>query len=276
MTISTVYAYRDDGPMSRLTKWKPRRIVCTKTPDHKDLPGNMYVAKYASGRQGSACVISELVCTQLLAKLGLRTLKPFIVTVNSNFAASCTSKFDFPFSVSAGEHFGTLLETDVENGPPSSIDELKDPMELILLWVADTWVGNIDRQVIGNILLQHVGQDKFQIIAADQSDCFGGTSEFCSSDFPKNFLERGRAPAPRILPTAIAKYGGRTAITDAIAKVQTVATEVQAVISTVPSAWWRGAAIQPSLLKEALTARLLRLSSIINPAEWELPDGVLL
>jgi len=224
MTISTVFAYRDDGPMSILTKWKPRRVECTKTYNHEDVPGEMFVVKYACNKQSCACAISELVCTQLIARVGVRTLSPWIVKVNSGFAASCNLKSDFPYPISAGEHFGTSLETDVENGPPIALEDLAEPWDLVLLWVADTWIGNIDRPTDGNILLKYAGNGMYHLVAADQSDCFCGADLFCSEGFPDGYLKRRTASAPQILPAAIAKTGGKQAVTRAITRVQSVIT----------------------------------------------------
>ncbi len=276
MTLPSVHAYRDDGPMSLPTKWKPRRVECTKNQNHQDLPGEMFVVKYARGAEGCACAISELVCTQLLKQVGIRTLKPYVVRVSPSFAASCNFKTDFPYSISAGEHFGTLLETDVEDGPPPTINDLRDPWDLVQLWVADTWIGNVDRERNGNILLQHAGNGKFDIIAADQSDCFGGASNLCSQQFTKIYLNRGTASAPKILPTAIAKCGGRPAVAQAITKVESVASILSGVVAGVPAAWLSGAAIQPGMLVNALQTRLSKLTEIVRPSQWEVPNGVLI
>jgi hypothetical protein len=153
---------------------------------------------------------------------------------------------------------------------------LNSPWEIVLLWAADTWVGNIDRERNGNTLLQYAGGAKFHVIAADQSDCFGGTANFCSETFPSRFLKQGRASAPGVLAGAIAAAGGRSAVAEAIRRVQGVAMEVTGLISTVPSSWWSQAKIQPGAVLSALRTRAESLPAIIKPADWELPDGVLL
>jgi hypothetical protein len=125
MAIPVVHAYRDDGPMSTLTKWKPRRVECTSTPDHQTIPGQMFVVKYACTNEGCACAISELLCTQLLARAGIQTLSPCIVRVNPGFAASCNMKSDFPYPIKEGDHFGTKHLENVEDGPPPSLGDLE-------------------------------------------------------------------------------------------------------------------------------------------------------
>ncbi|MDR3798810.1 MAG: hypothetical protein P4K93_11680 [Terracidiphilus sp.] len=276
MAISTVYAYRDDGFMSPLTKWKPRRVECTRTPDHQGRSGEMFVVKYARGNEGCACAISELVCTQMLSKLGILTLNPFIINVSPGFAASCNFKSDFPYKISPGDHFGTLLETNVENGPPIALIDLMRPFDIVLLWVADTWIGNIDREREGNTLLRLVGTGKYDVIASDQSDCFCGTSRFCSGDFRSTFSKKGSASAPAMLPAAIASAGGRTALTNAISRVQQLLNEIPGILSTVPEPWWHESAIQPADVARALRARSDQLAGIIRPEIWEVPDGCLI
>ncbi len=261
--------------MADWSKWKPRRVECTGTADHKGLPGKMFVVKYAREREGCACAISELVCTQLLSELEIQTLSPFIVEVGPGFAASCNFKSDFPYKISAGPHFGTLLENDVVDGPPIALEDLLRPFDLVLLWVADTWVGNIDRENHGNTLLKLAKGGKYQMLAADQSDCFCGTSKFCEGTFREVFLKQGPAPAPKLLASTIYLAGGETGLVDAISRVQRISTTVPSILSTVPSAWWGGSGIQPKQLLDALNARSDRLTKIINPGTWGVTDGFL-
>jgi hypothetical protein len=275
MSIQTVYAYRDDGFMANWSKWKPRRVECTNTWDHQNRPGRMFVVKYAREREGCACVISELICTQLLSELGIQTLTPFIVEVSAGFAASCNFKSDFPYKISAGPHFGTLLETDVENGPPLALGNLSRPFDLVLLWVADTWMGNIDRENEGNTLLKPATGGKYQVIAADQSDCFCGTSRFCGANFPEALMNKGTASAPKVLLEAIYSTGRKTGVEDAIDRVRQVKAKIPNILSSVPRVWWKGSRIEPTQLAEALYARSERLTGIINPETWGVPDGLL-
>ncbi len=44
--MKTVHAYRDNGWMSRLTRWKPRRVYCTDDANHRDEPGVEHVVKF--------------------------------------------------------------------------------------------------------------------------------------------------------------------------------------------------------------------------------------
>ncbi len=276
MPIQNVYAYRDDGFMAGWSKWKPRRVECTTTADHATLPGRMFVVKYAREGEGCACAVSELVCTQLLSELGIQTLSPFIVEVSTGFAASCNFKSDFPYKISAGPHFGTLLETDVANGPPIAIHDLLEPFDLVLLWVADTWLGNIDRENHGNTLLKLAGGGKYQMIAADQSDCLCGTSQFCGGGYREALRRSGPAPAPKLLPASIYLNGGETGLVNAIERVKEATANIASILPTVPKTWWDKSGIQPQQLTDALCARSDRLTEIINPAMWGVTDGLLI
>ena len=275
MSVQTAYAYRDDGFMANWSKWKPRQVQCTRTADHQDLPGRKFVVKYAREAEGCACTISELICTQLLLELGIQTLNPFIIEVSAGFAGSCNLKSDFPYKISPGPHFGTEHDPNVENGPPVAIDDLAEPFDIVLLWVADTWMGNIDREKYGNILLKPAGSGRFQVIAADQSDCFCGTAQFCGAGFPEVFVNSGRASAPPLLAAAIYQTGGTTGLAEAIRKVQQIRTAIPSVFPTVPPKWWSESKIDQKRLANALYVRSERLTEIINPGAWGVPDGLL-
>ena len=262
--------------MANWSKWKPRRVECTTTADHGKLPGHMFVVKYAREGEGCACAISELICTQLLAELGIHTLSPFIVEVSTGFAASCNFKSDFPYKIPPGPHFGTLLETDVVDGPPIALDDLSRPFDLVLLWVADTWMGNIDRENHGNTLLRLVGGEKYEIIAADQSDCLCGTSRFCGGEYQEVLLNTGPAPAPRLLAASIYLAGGETGLVDAIERVRRVRDKIPGILLTVPDVWWNRSGIQPRQLTNALCGRSDRLTEVINPGMWGVTDGLLI
>ena len=114
----TVYAYRDNGWMSRLTRWKPRRVYCTEDANHRDEPGIEHVVKFRQGKIGAAALISEVVCGGLLAAGGVPAPRRSAGFSEAQFAASCATKTEIPYAIEAGLHFGTVLRTDVENGPP--------------------------------------------------------------------------------------------------------------------------------------------------------------
>lgn len=231
--LPLVHAYRDDGPQAE-TRWKPRRVFCTLKADHSDAPGTLYVAKLASGRAGSAALISEVISTRLLLIAGFRTLESTIIRVSGGFAASCNSKPDYPGPISAGDYYATVHRDDVGAGPPPSYDVLVQPQELLRLWVFDTWLANIDREVEGNILLTLAASGKFRTIAADQSDCFCGASVFCSDGFSAAMEKRGPASSVAFLPQIIFNHGGPVAIRRAVADARYTSGRIEEALGLVP------------------------------------------
>jgi hypothetical protein len=265
--LPTVYAYSDYGWMNEKTRWKPRRVFCTIRSDHADKPGDLFVVKFLQEQQGAAALISEVVCTSLFRFAGIPTLEPVIVSASDNFAASYRGKSGLPYTVLKGKHFGTAHRGDVEAGPPLSYDEVAEPVQLIRLWVFDTWVSDIDREIQGNILLALSGSG-FKIIAADQSDCFCGSKNFCSREFTKLMSRAGTASSVRFLPTVIQRNGGPTAIRSAIKEVHDCMKHIATVLALVPSSWWRISRIDPSHVEQALISRAQRLEDILKPSQW--------
>ena len=258
------------------TKWKPRRVYCTTNANHKDAPGIPYVVKFASDRESAAALISETVCTRLLASGGLTTLDMTIVRANTAFAASCNSKSDFPYPVLKGDHFGTILREDVEACPPLEYDDIVEPFEIVALWAFDTWLCNIDRDTYGNTLLKVGKSGKFSIIASDQSDCFCGTASFCSTEFAMTMAKRGVAPALKQLVTAISNTGGPVAVRKAIAMVNATVGNVNEALGYTVDVWWATAKIDPDDVAKVLVERASRLEDIMKPSQWEVPNGAII
>jgi len=271
--LPTVFAYRDDGPQAEMTRWKPRRVFCTLEADHRDAPGTLYVVKFASGQAGAAALISETVSTRLFALAGCGTLTPAIVRASEGFAASFNRKSDYPGPISHGDYYGTLHRDDVEAGPPPGYDDLAQPLELLRLWVLDSWLCNIDREIEGNILLTLATKGRFHLIAADQSDCFCGASVFCSSGFRNAMKNRGPAPSVSFLPYVIFKHGGPNVIRKTAAEVRGILPRLPEILGLIPESWWQRSGLTPKIVYEALVARANRLEDILNPSQWEVPNA---
>ena len=267
--VHTVYAYLDKGPMAPWSRWKPRKVCCTTDPNHGDAPGQEHVVKFQQGQVGAAALVSEVVGTGLLVAGGVRVLEMRLVHASQAFAASYATKLDVPYAVAAGLHFGTLLRTDVENGPPSAIAELAEPQEVIDLWAFDSWLCNTDRTVEGNILMTPASMTTVRLIAADHSDCFGGAGRFADGSWKKVLREQRAAQAVSFLDRAIFQAGGGGSLQDAICKVRQGATQLTQVIAAVPDLWWQVAAIQPQEVIDELNARLRRIEDILGVKRWE-------
>jgi hypothetical protein len=260
--LPTVFAYRDDGPQAQ-TRWKPRRVFCTLESNHSDAPGILYVVKFAAGQTGAAALISEVVSTRIFALAGFRTLSSAIVRASEGFAASCNRKSDYSGPVSAGDYYGTSHRDDVEAGPPPSYDDLAQPLDLLRLWVFDSWLCNIDREIEGNILLSLATRGRFHLIAADQSDCFCGDA----------MRTRGPASSVPFLPNVIYRNGGPNAIRRSIVEVRAIIPQLRAVFDLIPESWWQRALLTADAVGDVLASRANRLEEILNPTQWEVPNA---
>ena len=273
--MQTVYAYRDDGWMSRRTRWRPRRVLCTELADHSDKPGVTYVVKFRQGRVGTAALISELVCTKLLAAGGVLVLDPRLVHVSREFAASYVTKAEIPYTIEVGLHFGTVLLSAVEDGPPPNVEVVAEPQDVVDIWAFDSWFCNIDRNNHGNLLLSGGEHGRFRLIAADQSDCFCGAGYFADGSWRKKFETSRPAETVQFWQAAIVNAGGVAALQSAVAKVRAASSRVDEAIAAVPPAWWKLAGVDPRLIKGALDARLRRLPDILRIEQWEGLDDVI-
>ena len=232
------------------------------------------MVKFLQGRVGAAALISEVVCTELIRQNGFATLNAVLVHVGEPFAASCRAKPEIPYAVEAGEHFGTIYRDDVEAGPPLSYDDLANPLELLELWVIDTWLRNTDREVYGNILLVASRSGKFKLIAADQSDCLCGAGTFASTGFETAMRNiRRTASTVAFLPQVIFQSGGAEPIRAVISRIETAVKKIDEVLGLVPIPWWIVADIDPACIKRALLGRAQRLEEILNPITWDLPNA---
>ena len=259
--------------MVGVTRWKPRRVYCTREADHTDQPGQLYVVKFQQGQAGAAALISEVVATSLLGSAGFQTLAPHIVGASDGFARSCNAKSDFPYRVVHGIHYGTVYRDDVEAGPPLGYDDLASPVEVVHLWVADTWLANIDRQVEGNTLLKVSNTGKFHLIASDQSDCFCGALVFCSENFEQIIAHRGPASHIPLLQEVLFRHGGPVAIREGIRRIRSCIPAINGALGLVPNEWWRISGIDHQTLSRALHARADRLEQIVRPDQWEVLHG---
>jgi len=120
--VRTVYAHHDNGPMSRLTRWKPWRVFCTDEPGAGHADAVEHVVKFRQGPVGTAALISEVVCGHLLEAGGVATLDRRLVSVDSAFAESCRTQGTLPYPVEVGLHFGMVYRPDLQAGPPTRYD----------------------------------------------------------------------------------------------------------------------------------------------------------
>jgi hypothetical protein len=270
--LTTVHAYLDDGPMMKVSRWRPRRVLCTRYVDRRDIPGTPHVVKYRQGKTGTCALVSEMICFNLLRAGGLRVLDACLVAVSEGFAASYRGQSGIGYSVEGGLHFGTALRRDVENGPPNEITDLEDLQELLDIWVFDSWLCNTDREVYGNILMELGLANRFRLIAADQSDCFGGAKNLSDGRWKKILEDRGAASSVSFLDTAIYREGVE-ALRKSVQKVHLAAASLHSALSAVPGDWWTRSGIHPEELRDALEHRARKIAKIIDIPKWENLDS---
>jgi hypothetical protein len=266
--LTPVHAYRDDGFMSEVSRWMPRKVFCTEHADRSDIPGLPYVVKFRQGIQGTCALISEVVCNNLFRLGDIKVLDARFVLVSENFAASYRSRTEIGYRIEDGLHFGTRLKSNVEDGPPEDIDDIEDLQQLIDIWVFDSWVCNIDRTIHGNILLELGLNGKFQLIASDQSDCFGGSGCLADGQWKKIMRERGAAGTVAFLDRAIYNVGEQS-LRESISKVRKANSQSELALASVPKEWWATTGIKPAELIRALDDRSKRIETIIDFERWK-------
>ncbi len=261
--LDTVYAYRDDRSMGP-TRWKARKIFCTENDQHQDAPGQAYVAKFCQGRDGAAAMISEVLCAAMYRAVGVRVLDPVVIHVLPSFAESWNGTSNPDQAIAAGPYFGTRYLHDVMAGPPTSAQQVDSLGDLLDIWVLDSWVCNIDRLVPGNVLLKLGRNQKWQVIASDQSDCFCGASSFGRANWSEGFVARG-ASEGIFVTEAIAAASGRAGLQVRIEKCRQALQSFGAGVDQVPPEWWERAQIEdPEQIEQALNLRLDRMQQVLS------------
>ncbi|WP_332305489.1 HipA family kinase [Rhizobium sp. GR12] len=168
------------------TKWRPTRIerissvLSTSTkPLYVVTDAGMALVKYMGNRQGLDALVSELLAAELAGLVGLCT---------PDFAVAEISELttEDPFvTVLPGPAFFSRWEQASSLAPNSRLlANLRNPSEVALLVVFDTWIRNKDRfaddangEVLNydNILFK-ADRRKTQLLVIDHSHAFAETS----------------------------------------------------------------------------------------------------
>lgn len=260
------------------TRWQPRKTVCTQTREHTDLPGVLHVVKFCQGQIGAAAMISEVICHELYRAGGMHVLDAVIVEASEAFATGWNETLgtglidgvpEPPIRIVAGSYFGTVYISGVYDGPLASIEDVEKPEHLVLIWVFDCLVCNIDRAVRGNLILMPWGKDrKFRLIAADHSDCFCGSTEFSTGTWRELMIQRTRVGGV-LVPEAIQASGGEDGLLLAIQTARyALGGGLGEAFDHVPQEWWNFAHILPEQVEETLWNRLDALPRLIDTGFW--------
>jgi hypothetical protein len=217
-------------------------------------------------------MISEVICNELFRAGGLNVLEPVIVEASEAFATGWNETIATGVSgeaggsvptITAGPYFGTVYIRDVYDGPLISIEDVETPAHLLLVWVFDCLVCNIDRKVNGNLILLPRGkQKKLRIVAADHSDCFCGSNEFANGTWRELMPARGRAAGHLVIEAV--QFMGADGIPAAIQTVRYALASLGAAFDHVPEDWWRRSGICPGHAEETLWNRLELLPNLLN------------
>jgi hypothetical protein len=107
------------------------------------------------------------------------------------------------------------------------------------------------------------------LIAADQSDGFGGAVTFADGTWKKRLQKDTPAECLEFLDRAILDAGAAEALRTSLQKVELARKEIQTAIDSVPTDWWQRTGIVPDEVKEALEQRSRRLAVILDVKKWE-------
>ncbi len=266
--LPVVYADHDDGFKSALSRWRPRLVRCTEAPDHSDRPGCQYVVKLRYSDDATAAAISETVSLWLLRAMGLQTLEAVLVVLSPQFAQSLRDVGAVDMPVLPGPHFGTRHVIEAVAGPPTQFDDLQTPSDLVSIWAFDTWVANMDRHHYGNLLLLPASNTTYDLVACDQSDCFGGAQRLASGQLGEVSRWHRPAECSPLTLRAVLDGGGPTAIAGAIERVRRAAETIPEAVGAVPEKWWGHVRADPEAIKRFLRTRGAMLRDVFSRHEW--------
>lgn len=268
--LPRVAAYADDGPVIEVpTRWNPRKVYCRPIDSSGSEKGELYAVKYCYDKLSTAAAISEIICHGLIEAVGFRTLEPSIVTVSEQLAASYRSTGQLKHSILQGEHFGTRYRADFDPADDTLVYEsLAHPEEIVMLWVLDCWMVNLDRDNYGNAMLQPASSGLWNLIAADQSDCFLGSASFLDGSYVDRSKSHGAVPHLPGLERVILEKGTGS-IHSSVSEIRKSLHFLGDILNRVPNEWWIRTGIDPRSIEPCLTSRSNRFREILRIDHWE-------
>ncbi len=273
--VPVVYAKQDIGHVWGVpTRWVPRKVTCATARDVDTCERRDYVVKYRCDDSGNlrrrmesaAMCISELVSTLLIRAAGLTVFDPALVYVSDDMAHTYHA---YATNVLEGHHYGTVYLPVAERDLPSPVErQLRNPSDPIRLWALDTWLGNMDRGTHGNTaFVPHA--KRWDLLAADQSDCFGGAGEFAGGGSLQRVDCEFQVGSYFDMPKLLSTDGGLVALRNSTSSIAGLAGVVPLAASRVPDQWWSEAHVDPSDLISFLANRAANISALCKVNEWE-------
>jgi hypothetical protein len=218
---------------------------------------------------GSATLVSELVASELASWIGLR-VPPFAVlrqcqielTMQRNGVAMAPPLF-FSLAVDGSPH----VESD------TFLSRLRQPGDVALLVIFDTWVRNWDRFYDGDdnadnlLYVKAAGRRKYDIVPIDHSSCFiGGDVDFPIGPAPEHWTFD-----PGIygkFPSFDPYIDGKT-VKRAVSRLSQLERDfVVEVVNSVPPEWGLG----PNAARSLIDLICERADYVVNTIEARLVD----
>jgi hypothetical protein len=212
--------------------------------------------------------ISELLAALAFKAVDFKCLEPVIVFASDDFARLCADNDAFDYNIAAGYHFGTLFRHDLESGPPTTVEQLADPLEVLRLWVLDCWLMNIDRDQHGNVMLEPAQKGKWSLVASDNSECFYGSGYFQTGDYLRRAEQSEKVKYLDCFEPIVQNHGVDSLKTT-IEAAKKCAVDFRSITECVPAEWWDRSGVEPEKLEQCMRSRADRLSNICEVRKWE-------
>lgn len=260
-----------------MTRWTPRLVECVEDQSDATSARIDCIIKYRrnSGRDpdalrnSAAMSISEVVASAVLRDMDIRTPNPLLVYVSEEYARSYDSMC-LGYQIVKGYHFATEFMSTATHAVPEPVHEhLANPYDVVRLWLIDSWLANSDRTQRGNALYLPLG-NKWQMVAVDHSDCFGGAGRLADGtalDDPARQVECGwlEPPFMKLMFTA----DGINTMRKTVEDIKRTAPLVCNATRLVPDQWWQEACVDPPALECYLKARAGKIDEICQVQQWE-------
>jgi hypothetical protein len=215
--------------------------------------------------------VSEAVAHKILACVGLRTADAFAVIIGSELAAGLTQQFNFDPPVQPGRHWGTRLLTDVIETTVHVDDYpvLYKRDDLFLMYLVDVITAYEDRQTHGNVLFVPAiaGAGRFDVLAIDQSDCFGHPEVLRDSQRLRSARDRSYAKTFAGMEQLVIEMR-RAGIDAAVSRIVDATDCIITSIEAPPDEWYDRAGIDPADVKDFVGYRLANLETLGRLSHW--------
>ena len=253
------------------TRWSPVDLVC-EMPD--DGETSVLRTKLVRNPDTAAVCVSEAVSIAVFRTLGFMVADPFSVNVSAEFAESLSAQFEFDPPVIGGCHWGTTLITDAFEGEITAehVQQLHDPEEAFLLYVADELLAHRDRAKDGrsrhgNTLLRADNAGCLRLLPIDHSDCFGHPSMICAQGGLNDSKPTSFA---NVLPgvEAVLLDRGPGAVDRAFERVTGAREAILSSVTEPRDQWYDIAGTEQSVLEDFLQYRLAHLDELARRAHW--------